>query len=57
MVSRRRFNTLLAGTAGWAAGGPLGTAARGPLGTAATGPLGTAAGRPLLNGLLVELLA
>ena len=26
MVDRRRFNTLLAGTAGWAAAGPLGTA-------------------------------
>ena len=27
MVSRRRFNTLLAGTAGWVAAGPLGKAA------------------------------
>ena len=27
MIGRRRFNTLLAGTAGWVAAGPLGTAA------------------------------
>ncbi|MCY4509805.1 MAG: hypothetical protein OXG35_23000, partial [Acidobacteria bacterium] len=47
MVSRRRFNTTLAGAAGWAAAGPLGTAGAGRLGTGAAGPLGTGAAGPL----------
>ena len=64
MVSRRRFNTLLAGTAGWAAAGPLGTAgagrpptgAAGPLGTGAAGPLGTAAAQSQPRGAVYASL-